>query len=288
MAIKNVSQLKEDKPRFLQESTQFFGRKGAGKTAFMKAVKSYHINDRERFEKAKKVREERGLTPFPQNHCCFSNIPDKQDYYGGGGLSSYAFDPFKFMIPNSEFVYKPIIEYGVYDISEGQRYYNSYNYKSIPIYVLTAFENARAMNVIINIDVQRPIRIASSIREITVNFCRPVKLEVEISDFSGRIIRTILHYIEFESFTDTEEFLQEYGENEKRMLKHPKLKKYVRDYNVFDTYDSFQNKEIFYKNPEEESMKKDYGDFPTFEQIKNDPNFFQEFWKKQEKTKEQT
>lgn len=278
----SLSKPKENElPRFLKESTIFFGRKGAGKTAFLKAVNEYHKQDFERYLKAKKVREERGLPPFPQEHCCFSNTPDISNYWGGGNKQSYVFDPHKFMLPNSTYEYDLIVEYGVYNFTEGATIYPSHmSISEMPEPVKNAHRNLRAMNVIANIDIQRPKDLFISIRDINTSFCRPVELLQIVDKNTGTAVYTIFKYIEFNSWKQAEEFVEEYGEDEERMLTHPNLATYIFNFDIKTIYNSFENKEIFYKKPnEQEKITCEYGQILTFDDIKGKIFFSGEFVK---------
>lgn len=268
--VLNTKNMQNELPRFLTESTIFFGRRGSGKTGMLAGVQEFHKQDPMRFAKAKKARAEKGLPPFPENHCTFSNIEMKSNYFGGGKKTSYFFDPFKFMIANSNFEYQQIVEYGVYAWSEVQKNLNSYNYQKIPTEVYAAFENLRAMNVIVNMDVQRLVRVAPSIREIYTSFVRPVQIRHHLNDKTGRIEKTEFFYFSFESWTDAEKFVDTFGENESQMLKSKELKSYTFDFNVFDCYDSLENKSIFYPKPATGLYKpKTKFEIITFDRFKN-------------------
>lgn len=283
-------QAQDDLPEFLKKDVCIFGSPGAGKTTLLNIIGEYYKQDKERFKKAQAARVKNGFEPLPEGHCVFSNVADISNYYGGNNCQSYAFDPYKFMMPNKRFRYEQVVAHGVYKISEAQKIYDSYDYQNIPREVYFLYQNRRQIHLRIVLDCQRPKDIAAKIRDIFKLFIRPVEISVKRSIETGIVVSTIVKYLEFTDIQATEKFIEEYGQDEARMLKHPDLKIYEAPFDFRKIFNSFENEKFIYEKPEafkEKSTWLKRGQIVTFKDINDKyPYYFSTYWEKQEEEKQ--
>lgn len=233
--------------------TIIFGLPGAGKTAFMtyllKTMYDERRNELFKFtcKKILEINKEYGTNfTLPTQTPIFINTTYDVKFKIGYDkyFTPYMFDITKFGVPFEGI--DPKKSEGLQFVPPGsqlfcpefQKYINSYDWNKVPKEKRTAFEEHRQWWLDFFIDVQRPVMVASSIRELASRFIHIVKHENEYN-FAGGVERTTFHTLEFGSWQEAEAYV-----NTGKTAGGAR-KKYVYNGNIFKCYDSYSCRKDF-------------------------------------------
>lgn len=229
--------------------TIIFGKPGAGKTSLMAhLIEDLYIKKGRELLKTCEdlivIENESRLypLPLPQKPPIFANF--EVEFLAGyqKKFSPYFFNPYYFGIENDEFPVQHILPGGAYFIDEGQRYFNSRKSGSFPDHVSRAFEVHRHFKIDIYIGVQRPKLIDLNIRELTPRFWEIIDTQNETNGYGG-VTKTTWTLREFSSDTEVMERIQT-GEGGRQL---PPI---VHDGNIFESFNSFEQKKLFFPKDE--------------------------------------
>ena len=247
--------------------TCFCGDIGIGKTSLMTAMASrIMLNFNREYENAcDMIRDlqENGYKKFafpPQKHVVYSNFEIKVANKYCSGKKSYAFDPYKFALPNNEIPFELFPPGASFFITEGQAVYNSRKSKKFRACVSRLFENSRHIDWDIYIDAQRIMLIDLNIRDLAQRVIVPLEL-VQKEDGFGFVNKTIWYCYEFKRWDDADLFITS------GKLKNYKKLKYVYEGDIFKNYDSKMNRKAFYPLKNKGKWKLSYLDWADVKEI---------------------
>lgn len=155
------------------------------------------------------------------------------------GKKAYLFDPYKFILPNQDIPYDVVYPYFAYHITEGQAIYDSRESKNFSAVCSRLFENHRHNNLDIYIDCQRFDLIDKNIREIA-QFIYVLDVQQK-TNIHNEVVKTIWHGYLFKCTSDLQNFLVSHKP------KNAKNYKLVFDGDIFNHFNSFENKKAFYR-----------------------------------------
>lgn len=230
--------------------TIIFGKPGAGKTSLMAhlMIDLYNQHRHELLKTCEDIiiaenQERMNPLPLPKKPPIFSNFAVEFLVGFKKKFSPYFFNPYYFGIENDEFPVQHILPGGAYFIDEGQRYFNSRKSGSFPDHVSRAFETHRHFKIDIYIGVQRPKLIDLNIRELTPRFWEIVDTIKETNGYGG-ITKTTWRIQEYNSDAEVTEHI-ETGQGGHEI---PPI---VHEGNIYETFNSFEQKKLFFPKDEE-------------------------------------
>lgn len=245
----------------------FCGDIGIGKTSLMTAMASnLMIYSDEQLENTRELileLREQGFKKFafpPQEHVVYSNFEIKVSSKFSCDKKSYAFDPYKFALPNNDIEFELFAPGASFFITEGQAVYNSRKSKRFRSCVSRLFENSRHNDWDIYIDAQRIMLIDLNIRDLAQRVIVPLDV-VQKEDKFGFVEKTIWHYLEFKKWDDADKFL-----TTGKLEKCKKLK-YIYEGDIFENYDSKVNRKEFYPKKNKSKYKLSYLNWANAKEI---------------------
>lgn len=236
-----------------------------GKTALLTAIGNHYAFDRER-NKAQQneisILNQGGFNiPFPI-HCVRSNYSINFKKHKHSMRKSRKFRPFHYGFKN-DFVDTDMLDpYDVLLATEGQKYWNSRKSKNYPAWQSRKMEQIGHDNILMFIDVQRPILIDVNIRELA-KFIEVVKMQPVLD--KDRQLKGFKWYLKL---IDNSFLLDTYLASGKK-IEVPEIVVFV-DYDVFKLYESKCCRPRFYEghfaDQPDESVCSDV--VPTIESFK--------------------
>lgn len=223
-----------------------FGDVGVGKTSMMSAMLSdIMIYDRQRYlncciELDKLNANGYHISKPKREHCvsCNYDLIAYNEYCSG--KMAYHINPFEFVLPNEDIVYKVIQPYGAYGITEAQAVYNARKSKQLRDCVSRLYENYRHDHLDIYLDCQRFDLIDLNIRFISDLFY--VVDQQHKKDWAGNVIATMWTYYSFENYKIVESFVNSGFKDFNLGKKHT----YTFVGNIYEHYNSYCNQSAFY------------------------------------------
>ncbi len=236
--------------------TIIVGKPGVGKTVYttnivvnkmMNSFEDYHCLKRE--IKHLKLGGFTMLDLSPQRHLCYTDFNVKINKK----FQSYYIDGYKIGLPNPYFETQFIPPYSTIFLDEAQRYYDSRNSKLLRPEVYNWFQLHRQNHYNIYLVCQRLGNIDVNIRALADKIIVIEELKTKTDEY-GRVIKFIWKTKEFESPDMAEEYClkkdkDEYKNLGKKIIVESKLP-------LFNYYDSFGNKPVFYNG--KENLNYDY------------------------------
>lgn len=190
------------------------------------------------------------LEPPPQSHLCYADYRVKVNRR----LQAYYIDGFKLGLPNPFFETVFIPPYSSIFLDEAQRYYNSRMSKYLREEVYGWFQLHGQNHYNVYLACQRIGNIDINIRSLAEKIFVIDGSEI-IKDEYGRTKKIKINLHEFESADVAESYQNASEKNEISSLGVEKT--IVSDFPLFDFYDSFANKPLFY-------LGQDYNSFDYY------------------------
>lgn len=236
------------------------GIPGSGKTSFNTALACINILDRQRYLNCCAGIDNLNSLGYnfaypKKEHCVFSSyrINLKNKYCSG--KESYAFNPFKFALPNEDIEYMQFPPYSSFHIMEGQIYYNSRKSKGFRACISRLFENHRHNHYDIYIDAQRAGLIDLNIREIATVVYFMLGVEHDYDD-RGNIVKSTWQYYLFDCIADYDSYIATKKTNNE-------IETATFEGNIFNCYNSYENQRAFYSTDKTRQL-----DYVNWEDVK--------------------
>lgn len=219
------------------------------------------------------------LAPPPQKHLCYSDYLVKVN----SRLQAFYIDGFKLGLPNPFFETTFIPPYSTIFLDEAQRYYNSRMSKWLREEVYGWFQLHGQNHYNIYLACQRVANIDLNIRALADRIIIIEDLKLK-KDKYGRVCGLTWFTREFNSAETAEEY--QLACEKKEISSLGTSETYKTDFPIFNFYDSFSNKPVFFDGQENRPFdyyKEDGYEFTLESFIKYNNNHFysapQGYWK---------
>lgn len=222
--------------------TIIFGPPGVGKTVLLTHFANMAAFDRERIKNMQneiKLKNANGFNLTIPKHPVAANYDIMFRKFGYSPRLSRRINPFRLGFANDLVDTHFCVPFEFIAITEGQKYYNSRKSTIFPAWVSRFFEQHRHDDLDIYIDVQRPMLIDATIRELA-QFIEIQKLTIKKDEY-GKVKSLKWHVRLFENSKLFDRYISSGG---KEVCYTEDI--ITADYNVFALYDSQSCKPKFY------------------------------------------
>ncbi len=223
--------------------TIIFAPPGFGKTVLLTHLANMEAFNRDRIRAMQneiKLKNENGFNLSVPIHCVASNYDMVFRKFGYSPRMSRRINPFRLGFANNDVKTHFVLPHEFIAITEGQKYFNSRKSQTFPAWVSRFYEQHRHNDLDVYIDVQRPMLIDATIRELA-QFVEIQKLDIK-KDKSGKPITLTWSVRRFENSKMFDKYMASGGTDKTTYQKDT----IVAKYNVFELYDSQSCKPKFY------------------------------------------
>lgn len=225
-----------------------YGRKrGIGKTSLNTCFAIQEMLDESLYQESLlgieelKEKYKRDFTLPDVPHFVFSNYSITYVSPYGEKVKSWGFDPLKLKWPAEGEEYDIFAPGSHFHITESQTVYNSRMFKKFSKAVYALYEASRHVDFSITLDGLGLDSIDKRIRSIVDYFITPIDFQQTI--YEGRIVASTWKCLVFDNIYSAEQYEQT------KNVSLGQIVEYTFDFGcIFDTYDSKQNRHLYYKD----------------------------------------